>query len=63
MRTPLRLQIELWTETASQSMAISYGADGLGPPDEIVRLVLRAREWSDPWYRQAVSTEDRPERA
>jgi hypothetical protein len=34
-------------------MAIAYGADGEGPPAPIVGFVLRARAWSDPWYRQA----------
>jgi hypothetical protein len=47
------LQIELWTATGTQAMAIAYGADGEGPPEEVVRFVLRARELSDPWYRQA----------
>jgi hypothetical protein len=47
------LQIELWTAAGSQAMAIAYGADGEGPPEDIVRFVLRARELSDPWYRQA----------
>ena len=52
--TRLVLTIDLWTETASQHMAIAYGATGEGPPGEIVRFVVRAREWSEGWYRQVL---------
>jgi len=52
--TRLVLTIELWAETASQHMVIAYGAAGEGPPGEIVRFVVRAREWSDAWYREVL---------
>ncbi len=53
--TPMLLRILLSTADGDREMAISYGSDSLGPPEDIVRFVLQARAFTDPWYQRTLA--------
>jgi hypothetical protein len=50
---PIRLAIGFKLDDGSESgLEFTYGSESEGPPQDVVDIVRRARELTDPWYRE-----------